>query len=95
MKEAPRVEVQSAAEQFLAKIKEAIITRLAEQLSVESLSEEIGLSRTQLYRKVTALTGVSVNELIRSFRLKKAAQLLEQNCGPVSQVVYESFFEKF
>ncbi|MEP2668076.1 MAG: ATP-binding protein [Cyclobacteriaceae bacterium] len=93
MKESPKVEVQSADEQFLGKVKEAIQVRLGEeQLSVESLSREIGLSRTQLYRKVTALTGVSVNELIRSFRLKKAAQLLEQNWGSVSQVAYEVGF---
>jgi len=101
MKEAPKIEVASADEQFLMKVKEAIHQRLSdEQLSVESVAEEIGLSRAQLYRKVTALTGVSVNELIRSFRLKKAAQLLEQNWGPVSQVAYEvgysnlSYFSK-
>ncbi len=93
MKEAPKIEVASADEQFLMKVKEVIHQRLSdEQLSVESVAEEIGLSRAQLYRKVTALTGVSVNELIRSFRLKKAAQLLEQNWGPVSQVAYEVGF---
>jgi signal transduction histidine kinase/DNA-binding response OmpR family regulator/ligand-binding sensor domain-containing protein len=93
LKESPNVEVQSADEKFLMKVKETILKRMDdEQLSVESLAEEIGLSRSQLFRKITALTGISVNELIRTFRLQKAAQLLEQNWGPVAQVAYEVGF---
>ena len=71
-----------------------------EQFSVEVLAEEIGLSRSQLYRKVIALTGLSVNELIRKLRMQKAAQLLEQKWGPIAQVAYEvgisnlSYFSK-
>jgi len=53
-----------------------------EQLSVDSLAEEIGFSRAQFYRKVTALTGLAVNELIRSIRLQKAAQLLKFGVHP-------------
>jgi signal transduction histidine kinase/DNA-binding response OmpR family regulator len=93
MKEAPAVNVQSADEKFLLRIKEVIHERMSdEQLSVESMADEIGISRSQLYRKVTALTGLSMNELIRNFRLKRAAQLLQQNWGPVSQVAYEVGF---
>ena len=74
-------------------MKEAILNQLSdEQLSVESLAEEIGMSRVQLYRKVSALTGMSVNEMIRKLRLQKAAQLLGQEWGPVSQVAYEVGF---
>jgi signal transduction histidine kinase/CheY-like chemotaxis protein/AraC-like DNA-binding protein/ligand-binding sensor domain-containing protein len=93
MKEAPAVNVQSADEKFLLRIKEVIHERMSdEQLSVESMADEIGISRSQLYRKVTALTGLSMNELIRNFRLKRASQLLQQNWGPVSQVAYEVGF---
>jgi signal transduction histidine kinase/DNA-binding response OmpR family regulator/ligand-binding sensor domain-containing protein len=93
MSSTPKVEVLSADEQFLNKVKEAILNQLSdEQLSVESLAEDIGLSRVQLYRKISALTGMSVNELIRKLRLQKAAQLLAQNWGPVSQVAYEVGF---
>jgi AraC-like DNA-binding protein len=101
LKESPNVEVQSADEKFLLKVRDAILSRLSdEQLSVESLADEIGLSRSQLFRKISALTGASVNELIRTFRLQKAAQLLEQNWAPVTQVAYEvgysnlSYFSK-
>ena len=83
----------SADEVFLDRVKKIIEGRMSDyQLSVELLAEEIGLSRVQLYRKVVALTGISVNEFIRKLRLHKAAQLLEQNWGPVSQVAYETGF---
>ncbi len=85
--------VESADEKFLLKVKTAIVTRMSdEQLSVESLADEIGLSRSQLFRKITALAGISVNELIRKLRLQKAAQLLKQKWGSVSQVCYEVGF---
>jgi len=90
---APNIEVLSADEQFLNKVKETIIEQMSdEQLSVESLADDIGMSRVQLYRKVSALTGMAVNELIRKLRLQRAGQLLQQNWGPVSQVAYEVGF---
>jgi YesN/AraC family two-component response regulator len=93
LREGPVVEAISADEKLMQKVKEVIIKRLSdEQLSVDSLADEIGLSRAHFYRKVTALTGLPVNELIRSFRLERAAQLLAQNWGPVSQIAYEVGF---
>ncbi len=90
---APTEKVLSQDEQFLNKVKETIIERMSdEQLSVESLADDLGMSRVQLYRKVSALTGMAVNELIRKLRLQRAAQLLRQNWGPVSQVAYEVGF---
>lgn len=50
------------------------------------------MSRVRLYRKISALTGMSVNEMIRKLRLQKAAQLLGQEWGAVSQVAYEVGF---
>jgi len=93
MSEVPRKEVLSADEQFLTKVKEEILKQMSnEQLSVESLAEQIGMSRVHLYRKISGLTGMSVNELIRKLRLHRAAQLLQQQWGPVSQVAYEVGF---
>jgi YesN/AraC family two-component response regulator len=93
LKEGPKLEVVSADEKFLLKVRETILNRLNdEQLSVESLAEDIGLSRAQFYRKIVALTGMGVSDLIKSFRLQKAEQLLAQHWGPVSQVAYEVGF---
>lgn len=93
LKEAPSIIVQSSDEQFLVKVKEIVHQRLNDsQLGVDALCDEIGMSRTQLYRKISALTGYSINELIRKFRLKRAAQLLEQHWGGVSDIAYEVGF---
>jgi signal transduction histidine kinase/DNA-binding response OmpR family regulator/ligand-binding sensor domain-containing protein len=93
LKEVPRKNVLSEDDQFLERVKTYILDNLSnENLSVESVAEAMGMSRSTLFRKVTALTGSTVNELIRSFRLQKAAQLLEQKWGPVSQVAYQVGF---
>jgi signal transduction histidine kinase/DNA-binding response OmpR family regulator/ligand-binding sensor domain-containing protein len=87
------VKAVSADEKFLELVKKIIEARLTdEQLGVEAVAEEVGLSRSQLYRKITALTGLSMNVFIRKLRLQKAHQLLAQNWGPVSQVAYEVGF---
>ena len=92
-KEGPKLEVQSTDEKFLHRLRETILSRLDDpQPSVESLAEDMAFSRSELLRKVTALTGTSVNELIRTLRLQKAAQLLEQNWGTVTQIAYEVGF---
>lgn len=89
----PKLEVLSENEQFMKKVKDEILQRLDDdQLGVASLAESIGLSRVQLYRKISALTGLSANELIRKLRLHKASQLLAQRWGSVSQVAYEVGF---
>jgi YesN/AraC family two-component response regulator len=93
MSSAPQVEVLSEDEKFLQTVKEKILERMSdEQLSVESLAEDMGMSRVQLYRKISGLTDISVNELIRKLRLHRAAQLLQEKWGPVSQVAYEVGF---
>jgi YesN/AraC family two-component response regulator len=87
------VTATSADEKFIERVKNIIESKMNdERLSVEKIAEEIGLSRVQLYRKVSALTGIPVNEFIRKLRLKKSAQLLTQNWGPVAQVAYEVGF---
>lgn len=59
---------------------------------VEDIGAEIGLSRVQLYRKVKAITGSSVVDLLRKARLAKARRLLEANCMNISEVAYEVGF---
>lgn len=87
------VKAVSADEKFIEQVKHIIESRMAdEKLGVETVAEDIGLSRVQLYRKVNALTGISVNDFIRQLRLQKAAQLLTQNWGAIAQVAYEVGF---
>ncbi len=56
--------------------------------NVPMLSGEMGMSQPILYKKIRALTDLSVNDFIKSVRLKKAAQLLNQQVYNVSETAY-------
>lgn len=60
--------------------------------SVEDMATQMGIGRTQLYRKIKSLTGLSPIEILRVARLKKAADLLHRTDMSVSQVTYETGF---
>lgn len=61
-------------------------------LSVENLSHELGMSRVQLYRKITALTNKNVNDYIAEYKLKKAKQLLADPSLNITEIAYELGF---
>ena len=61
--------------------------------NVETLAREIGMSRTNLHRKMKAITGFPPSELIRNIRLRKAAALLLNQSESVSQIGYIVGFE--
>lgn len=57
-------------------------------LNVNMLGRELGFSRTNFYRKIKALTGISPNDLLRVYRLNRAAELLltrEYTIGEVGE----------
>ncbi len=56
------------------------------ELSVEVLASKVFLSRSQLYRKIKTLTGVSVNEFIRNVRLEKARELIELGNDNITEI---------
>ncbi len=62
------------------------------QLDVGIFGKEIGLSRSQFYRKLSSISGLSPNDFIREFRLKKALQLLENKSGNIAQIALEVGF---
>ncbi|HLT81768.1 MAG TPA: helix-turn-helix domain-containing protein [Cyclobacteriaceae bacterium] len=57
-----------------------------EQFGVEMLAEKLGISRSQLHRKLKQDTGKSANQYIREYRLGRAMQLLETQEMSVSEV---------
>ncbi len=70
--------INSHDNDFIQKVLKIINENLSEQfLSVEFLSEKVFLSRSQLFRKMKTLTGVSINEFIRNVRLERSKELLE------------------
>lgn len=72
---------------FIQKTLNYIHENISEpELSVEALASKVFLSRSQLYRKIKTLTGVSVNEFIRNVRLEKAKELLQLGNNNINEV---------
>ena len=59
---------------------------------VPEMQTSLAMSKTQLHRKIKALTNESPGELLRNFRLKKAAHLLSQKADTVTQIAYQVGF---
>ena len=79
--------------QFIKQLQSIIQKNLSDSdFGVEEISKQIGLSRVQLYRKVKAMTGSSVVDLLRKARLAKAHRLLESRSMSISEVAYEVGF---
>ena len=62
------------------------------QLSVESIADLFNISRSQVYRKIKALTGQTVVEFIRTIRLKHALRLMEDKKYTFSEIADQSGF---
>jgi AraC-like DNA-binding protein len=61
-------------------------------LKIENFRKPVGCSKSQLYRKITFLTGQSPNSFIREYRLNEALTLLNKNTGNVSEIAFETGF---
>jgi DNA-binding response OmpR family regulator len=78
---------------FLQKVFDLITQNVSDSsLNVESLTENLAVSRSVLQRKILSLVGETPGELIRRIRLKKAASLIEQNFGNLSEIALEVGF---
>ncbi len=84
----------SSDEQFLQKARETVEAHLGEStFDVEQFCKHMNMSRTNLHRKLKALTASSTTEFIRGIRLQRAAYLLRQRAGTVSDIAYRVGFE--
>ena len=84
-----RPEVKGNDEQLMERIMKAVNKNLGDSdFSVEMLTQEVGISRAQLHRKMKEMTGLSTSEFIRNIRLEQAARLLKEQKINVTQVAY-------
>ncbi len=87
------VTVTSLDEQFLQKIIDVLEKEFTNSnFSLPQMRDELAMSNAQLHRKVKALTNQSPGELLRNFRLKRAAQILKQKGAYVTEVAYDVGF---
>ena len=78
---------------FLQKIREIVEMHLRDAaFDMVQLSREVGMSHSQIFRKIKALTGRSPSVFIRRVRLQHARQLLETTTLSVAQIAYDTGF---
>ncbi|MBL7798901.1 MAG: tetratricopeptide repeat protein [Saprospiraceae bacterium] len=83
------IALTSTDERFLQRIQQSLDDNLGnDQFSVEELASAVGMSRSQLHRKLTALIDQPPVEFIRNFRLRRAKEMLEAGAGNVSEIGY-------
>ena len=87
------IRLKSPDEKLLDKIMECVRKNLTNSdLNIDMISDEVGISRVHLHRKMKELTGQTPHDFIRSIRLKKAAQLLTERGMNVTEVMYACGF---
>lgn len=87
------VVIASPDEKFLRKVIHVIEKNMSQPvLDVDFLARQVGVSRTQLYRKTSALTDMAVKEFVKDIRLKRAAQLIAQEKLNISEIALEVGF---
>lgn len=83
----------SRDEEFMRKVITVIEKHLSEEdFSIEEFSGELNMSRVQLHRKIKALAGKSAGHFLRSVRLAKAKQFIEEQKGNISEIAYSVGF---
>ncbi len=80
-------------ERFMNGVIETVNRHISEEeFSIEELSGEVAMSRSQIHRKLKALTGKSASLFIRSIRLAKAKIMIEDRIGTISEIAYSVGF---
>lgn len=83
----------SLDEKFLQKVQELVDDKMMEpDFSIEQFCQHLGMSRMQLHRKLTALTGLSASAFIRDQRLRLAVQKLEKTDETIAEIAYSVGF---
>jgi len=83
----------SMDQQFLSRARELVNVHLSDpDFSVEIFGDKLALSRMQLHRKISALTGQSAGEFIRSLRLHKAAEMIRNKSATIAEIAYDTGF---
>jgi signal transduction histidine kinase/DNA-binding response OmpR family regulator len=85
--------IQKGERKFLIEFELLIEKHIKDStLSVEKLSQELGMSRVQLFRKISALTNKNVTDYIADFKLLKAKALLKESSKTIAEIAYETGF---
>jgi AraC-like DNA-binding protein len=78
---------------FLSNLKKVIEENMSEPgFGIDQLAKELSSSKTQLYRKLKAVTGMRINQFVKQIKLHHATLLLKEGHLTVAEVTYEVGF---
>lgn len=84
-----KIEVKGNDEELMERIMKVVNENLSDSdFNVEKMCDEVGVSRTQLHRKLKEMTGVPTSEFLRNIRLNEAARLIREHKINITQVSY-------
>lgn len=87
------IEIDPAEKKFIDKAVSIVEAHISDaDFSVDQLCSEMFLGQRQLYRKINTITGLTVSEFIKEVRLKRAAQLIINKSGSISEIAYQVGF---
>jgi signal transduction histidine kinase/DNA-binding response OmpR family regulator/Tfp pilus assembly protein PilF len=88
-----KITATSIDQKFLEQVLELLEINFSDvEFGVPHMQDALAMSKTQLHRKLKALTNEAPGEVLRNFRLKRAAQLLSQKEDSVTQIAYKVGF---
>jgi len=87
------IEVESLSEKLLQETIQYINQHINDpEINIDRMCKAIGISHSNLYRKIKVQTGLTLNELIRQIKLKKAAQLIKTKKLTIAEIMEEIGF---
>ncbi len=87
------VSFSSDDDQFLEKLRRIVLARMSNtSFGVSDLASEIGMSRSNLLRRVKEITGKTVVDLMCEIRLQKASELMKEGKRTVAEIAYDTGF---
>ncbi len=83
----PPVSLNVHDQKFMAKLTQILEKELANpNLDIDTIARDLGFSRTGFYRKVKGLSDMSPSDFVRSYRLRRAAELLQENTMSLNDI---------
>ena len=89
----PELAITSTESDFLKHLQKVLDKHITDpEFKSEGFCKLMHMSRTQLHRKLKAITGMSASEFVRSQRLKLAINLMEKSDATISEIAYQVGF---
>jgi CheY-like chemotaxis protein/two-component sensor histidine kinase len=83
------IKAVSVHQKFIEELKKVIEENIGNELfGIEDLGIAMSMSRSQIHRKLKAMTNLSATTFIRNYRLHRAAELLKQDAGNITEIAY-------